>query len=291
MREQAKAQFVRQPKSEAEARSQVDELKKKGVDSIKAVLEAGNVEVGVFNRLDATLYKAIVDQAVKDGLPVATHTGSVVDMNLAIDAGSNTIEHGAMEEAIDEAVFRRMKAKNVAYDQTMSVYVAMSEVRTGKLDLLNDSLLLQAAPKDLLSDTRAAMGKEKASHDASYYQPLLDRLSHNLLTAYQCGTPLITGTDAGNMLVIHGPTVQRELELWVKAGVPPSVALQAATYNAAKFLRAESRIGLIQPGRDATLILLDGDPVQDISNTEHISAVYFKGEHIDRGDLFDQYEQ
>jgi imidazolonepropionase-like amidohydrolase len=54
-------------------------------------------------------------------------------------------------------------------------------------------------------------------------------------------------------------------------------------------LRADKRIGLIQPGKDATLILLDGDPVQDIGNTEHIHAVYFKGEHVDRSDLFDQY--
>jgi imidazolonepropionase-like amidohydrolase len=54
-------------------------------------------------------------------------------------------------------------------------------------------------------------------------------------------------------------------------------------------LHAENHIGLIQPGKDATLILLDGDPVQDIGNTEHIHSVYFKGEHVDRSDLFDQY--
>jgi imidazolonepropionase-like amidohydrolase len=101
---------------------------------------------------------------------------------------------------------------------------------------------------------------------------------------------LITGSDAGNMLVIHGPTVQHEMELWVKAGIPAADALQAATYNAAKVLRADKRIGLIQPGYDATFVLLDGDPVADISNTEHISDVFFRGEHIDRSDLFDQFK-
>jgi imidazolonepropionase-like amidohydrolase len=80
------------------------------------------------------------------------------------------------------------------------------------------------------------------------------------------------------------------MELWVKAGIPAADALQAATYNSAKVLRADNKIGLIQPGYEASFILLDGDPVQDISNTEHISAVYFRGEHIDRSDLFDQFK-
>ena len=55
--------------------------------------------------------------------------------------------------------------------------------------------------------------------------------------------PLVTGSDAGNMLVFHGPTVHRELQLWVEAGIPPAVALQAATLNAARLLRAAQRIG------------------------------------------------
>jgi imidazolonepropionase-like amidohydrolase len=74
----------------------------------------------------------------------------------------------------------------------------------------------------------------------------------------------------------------------VKAGIPAAVALEAATFNAAKVLRADNRIGLIQKDHDATLILLDGDPVQDISVTEHIHSVYFRGERIDRSDLFKQ---
>jgi imidazolonepropionase-like amidohydrolase len=102
---------------------------------------------------------------------------------------------------------------------------------------------------------------------------------------------LITGTDAGNMLVIHGPTVQHELELWVKAGIPPGIALQAATHNAAKVLRAGNRIGMIAPGYDASLVLLDGDPVQDISNTERIEAVFFRGEEISRSQLLTQTKQ
>jgi imidazolonepropionase-like amidohydrolase len=90
------------------------------------------------------------------------------------------------------------------------------------------------------------------------------------------------------MLVIHGPTVQREVELWVQAGIPAAVALQAATYNAATLLRAQDQIGVIKKGNDADLLLVDGNPLEDINAIERISGVYFKGEHLDRPSLLNQ---
>ena len=96
------------------------------------------------------------------------------------------------------------------------------------------------------------------------------------------------GTGSGNLLVVHGPALHRELQLWVQAGVPPAVALQSATYNGARFMHADQRIGLIREGYDANLLLVDGNPLQDISATERISAVIFRGERLDRSGLFKQ---
>jgi imidazolonepropionase-like amidohydrolase len=186
--------------------------------------------------------------------------------------------------------FAAMKARHIAYDPTLSVFEGVTEMRLGNIQLLNRPLLQQAAPADLLNDTRSAFGKASPHANPAPLQALLDRLNTNLLTAYQNGVLLITGSDAGNMLVIHGPTVQHELELWVKANIPPAVALQAATYNAAKVLHADNRFGLIREGMEATFIVLDGNPLEDISVTEHINAVYLRGEHVDRGDLLDQFK-
>jgi imidazolonepropionase-like amidohydrolase len=82
--------------------------------------------------------------------------------------------------------------------------------------------------------------------------------------------------------------VQHELELWVQAGIPAGIALRAATFNAAKELHAGAHIGYIQPGRDATLILVEGNPLEDISNLERVTYVMFRGEHVDRSELFSQ---
>lgn len=287
IRKEGEEQFVRLPKSAEEARAQVDALKKGGVDCIKSVLDAGNASWQLFNRMDTGIYDSVVSEARKDGLPAATHTGSAADVKDAVQAGTDTIEHGSMVDTIPERLFTEMKAKGIAYDPTISVFEGVAEQATGDTSTLDRSLLLQVGPADLLDDTRAMVKKSKRE-PAARFAHLRETIYGNLAHAYKFGVSLIAGSDAGNMLVIHGPTVQRELELWVAHGIPPTVALQAATYNAARYLRAENRIGLIQSGRDATLILVDGDATQDVNALEHINYVMFRGEHIERTDLFDQ---
>jgi imidazolonepropionase-like amidohydrolase len=99
---------------------------------------------------------------------------------------------------------------------------------------------------------------------------------------------LVTGSDAGNYLVFHGPTVQHEIELWVGAGIPPTVAMQAATDNASKLLRVSNRMGTIEKGKDATLLMVDGNPVQDVRALSSISMVLLKGERVGRSSVLSQ---
>ena len=288
IRKTAETEFVRLPKDSEEARRQVDDLKAAGVNGIKAVLDAGYPQWQTFNRLDTAIYRAVMVEAQKDGLPTATHTGSSSDVRDAIEAGSNSIEHGSMTDRIPPAMFAAMRAKGIAYDPTLSVFEAIADNLTGNTELLDRSLLQHVAPTDLLSSTRNWMQKQKHTLTGAMIKARFDLMGQNLIVAEKAGVTLIAGSDAGNMLVIHGPTVQHELELWVKAGIPPAIALQAATHNAAKILRADDRIGLIAKGRDATLVLLEGDPVQDISNTERIAGVVFRGEELSRNGLLYQ---
>jgi imidazolonepropionase-like amidohydrolase len=99
---------------------------------------------------------------------------------------------------------------------------------------------------------------------------------------------LVAGSGSGSPLVIHGPAIHRELQLWSEAGIPAKTALTAATANAARRLGISGRAGMIRKGYDATLLILDGNPLADIAATERISAVFSKGERVRRGSLFDQ---
>jgi imidazolonepropionase-like amidohydrolase len=105
--------------------------------------------------------------------------------------------------------------------------------------------------------------------------------------AWKAGVPLVMGTDSGNPLVFPGPSMHHEIQLWVQAGIPIPVALQAATSNAAKLLGAGNRIGSIRKNMDADLLMVDGNPLQEIAATERISMVVLKGERIRRSTLFD----
>jgi imidazolonepropionase-like amidohydrolase/ABC-type multidrug transport system permease subunit len=286
VKDMARREFLRQPGSPDEARKDVDGLKQAGVDGIKAVLEAGNALWGPLHRLDNHVYEAVIAQANADKLPSATHTGNGADVSEAVAAGTNSIEHGSVIDEIPAQTFEEMKRKGIAYDPTLSVYEGMADYVGGDASLLGRSLLQQVGPPDLLQSTERALKSKHGNPEG--FRSAFNVGSRNLLRAYQTGVTLITGSDAGNMLVIHGPTVQHEMELWVKAGVPVTVTLQAATYNAARVLRADTRIGAILPGRDASFILVDGDPTHDITITEHINSIYFRGEHVNRTDLFEQ---
>ena len=290
IREKMEKQFVRIPKTTDEARQQVSQLKSDGVDCIKAILESG-AGSRLYNRLDTALLASIAQQAHADELPLAIHTGDARDVADALHVQANSIEHGSFREAIPDAVFDQMARQGAFYDPTLSVGEAFRDFSAGKADLLKRSLVQQVGPPDLLQGTNEALtSKDGESIRAAIAQYPIDMqiAAGNLKRALQHGVTLVTGTDAGNFLVIHGPTVQHELELWVQAGISPAVALQAATHNAARLLKAENRLGLIAPGHDADLLIVDGNPLEDISVTERISLVVFKGERIHRAELFRQ---
>jgi imidazolonepropionase-like amidohydrolase len=291
IRENAEKQFTRIPGSLEEARQQVDDLKKAGVDCIKAVLESG-AGGRVFNRLDPAIFAAIAQQARADQLPLVVHTGEVRDGVDAVQARADSIEHGSFRETIPDALFDQMARQETFYDATLSVGEAFKDFAGGRIDLLKRSLVQQVGPPELLRGTEEAMASkdtEEARASLGRYPIDMQIATANLKRAYEHKVLLVTGSDAGNFLVVHGPTVQRELELWVQAGIPPAVALQAATYNAAQCLRADAHIGSIRPGHDADLLIIDGNPLEDITATERISSVVFKGERIDRTELFEQH--
>jgi imidazolonepropionase-like amidohydrolase len=241
--------------------------------------------------MDPALLAAVGQEAKAQQLPFAVHTGDAHDVADALMAQASSIEHGSMRDAIPDELFEKMARDGVFYDPTLFVGEAFHDLGVGKFDLLKRALVQQVGPPDLIKETEAKLSSsetEEMRHAISQYPVDLTVATENLRRAYQHKVALVTGSDAGNMLVIHGPTVQHELELWVKAGIPAAVALQAATYNAAKLLRAENRIGLVQPGHDANLLIVDGNPLDDISASERISSVVFKGERIDRASLFEQ---
>ena len=94
---------------------------------------------------------------------------------------------------------------------------------------------------------------------------------------HKAGVPIMAGSDFSDWALVPGVDLHNELALLVEAGFSPLEALQAATLNPAKFLGKTETFGTIEVGRAADLVILDGNPLDDISHTRKIHAVVLGG--------------
>ena len=99
---------------------------------------------------------------------------------------------------------------------------------------------------------------------------------------HKAGIPLILGSD----LAVPGHSMHRELELAVRAGMTPMEALQAATLVPARVMGLDSESGTVEAGKHADLVLVDGDPLEDIREMRKIAAVVTRGRMFDPRDLW-----
>jgi tetratricopeptide (TPR) repeat protein len=107
----------------------------------------------------------------------------------------------------------------------------------------------------------------------------------------RAGVKFIAGTDVANPYCFPGFSLHNELSLFVQAGLTPLEALQTATYNAAEFLGQLDSLGTVEAGKIADLVLLDANPLEDISNTRKISAVVVGGKYYPRASLDEMLER
>lgn len=286
-RKMMEAQVARLPQSAPEARRMVDELAALKVDTVRAALDGGAAGA-LFERLDPRILHAIGEAARDRQLPFSVHVGDAVDAAAALDAGANALEMESFRGRVSDAMLARMAAQHVAYQAALSTVAGAVAFQTGGDGALDSSLLQQAAPPGMIAQTRRLLEARKGAPNppGTITSADLAIARANLLAAWKAGVRLVVGSGAGNPLVLHGPTAQREIELWVEAGIPPGVALQAATANAARLLHAADRIGCIRRGMQATFVIVAGNPLQDIQAVEQVSGVILKGERVSRSELF-----
>lgn len=101
----------------------------------------------------------------------------------------------------------------------------------------------------------------------------------------RAGVGILAGTDSTNPYVLPGFSLHDELALLVKAGLTPMEALRTATYNPAKFLGLLGSLGTVETGKFADLVLLDANPLENISNTKMIAAIIVNGRYLPRKSL------
>ena len=232
------------------ARAKVREVIKFGADVVKICASGGVMSKG--DQPGAPQYtleeiQAIVDEAHKLGRKVAAHAHGTQSIKDAIRAGIDSVEHCSLID--DEGIALAKKAG------TFLVF-----------DIYNDDFIMhQGLQAGMLPE---AIEKERQIG-------VLQR--ENFQRAYKAGARMAFGTDGG--VYPHGENA-RQLTLMVKLGMTPIEAIQTATVNAADLLGWTHTVGTLEPGSFADLIAVDGDPLADISQLEHVKFVMKNGEVV-----------
>ena len=245
--------------TEAEARKAVQELAAKKVDMVKIWVDDRD---GKYKKLTPELYGAIIDEAHKNKLRVTAHIYTLDDAKGLLRAGLDGFAHTVRDKDIDdEFVGLVKKQKNLFYVPNLPDSGAKTD-----LSWLSDSV--GAAELKKLQDG--------ASTDRPEVQKLFGIQARNLARMQKEGAFIAMGTDGGVPWAHH-----LEMADMVAAGLTPSQVITTATSNAARLLRLDD-LGTIAPGKSADFIVLDANPLDDITNTRKISAVYMRGTAVDR---------
>jgi hypothetical protein len=101
----------------------------------------------------------------------------------------------------------------------------------------------------------------------------------------KAGIPLMVGTDLSVPGIIPGYSVHEEMAIWQEAGIPPADVLRSATLVPARFMGLEDRFGTVAESKTASLVLVKGNPLEDVRNAQLIDGVFLRGKYYDRADL------
>ena len=245
-------------------------LEQHGLDLVKVVF---STIPGDGPRLRRDVLDAIVAEAHRCGRPVIAHVSTEAEAAGAVEAGVDGLEHMVVEGAeLLDVTFTTMAERGVLWTPTLSLFDRMAHDR----DL---SYVWGQRPDGFVSATVLASIEQWATSTApaSPYAFPWERTVDHAGRAHAAGVRLAVGTDAGMTAVFHGLAVHRELELLVRAGLTPSEALTAATAVAAGKVGAAARLGTIEVGKEADLLLLHADPLTDIRHTRAIDLVVKRG--------------
>ena len=232
------------------ARAKVREVVKYGADLIKICASGGVLSKG--DQPSAPQYtleemRAIVEEAHKLGRKVAAHAHGTQSIKDAIRAGIDSVEHSSL---IDD--------EGIALAKQAGTFLVF--------DIYNDDFIMHEGLK-------AGMLPESIEKERKL--GVLQR--ENFQRAYKAGARMAFGTDGG--VYPHGENA-RQLTLMVKLGMTPVDAIQSATVNAAELLGWAHTAGTLEPGSFADLIAVDGDPLADISQLEHVKFVMKNGQIV-----------
>ncbi len=264
--------------SPEDAAREIDALALKKPDVVKLVYDHQTYGGTSMPTVDRETLNAVVAEAARHAFKTVVHVGTWDDLRHAVLAGAAAVTH-TPGSSMPADLPRLMAENGTVHIPTLAVQSDLARF-VDDPSMLDDAFLNAMTTEALLTGYRVPIdaGNPFASWlDSQRANAQTNQNDVRALAA--AGVTMLTGTDGGNLGVFQGFSVHREMELLVEAGLSEWDALRAATTNAATFLDQPWGLG---PGNEATFVVLDESPIDDIRNTRLIHAVVQRGTVVNR---------
>jgi len=281
----AERQFIHLADAEA-GPAGVDYLAAQGTDGVKLwfIVPGGSSVEGLLPVVEPAA--AAVEEA---GLPFLVHATGLAEAKAAVAAGADVLVHSVDEEPVDDEFLDMAAESGVVYVPTLTVFRGYLELyraaAAGEVPEIDDpNGCVGPATRARLAATAELEPSVTADFDEARLAGMARRVADseataatNLAKVVAAGIPVAMGTDAGNPLTLHGPSVHAELEAMQAAGMTPMQVLVAATRNGARALGRDD-LGTVEAGKAADLVVLSEDPTANATAFRSITHVIRGGE-------------
>jgi imidazolonepropionase-like amidohydrolase len=247
--------------TEDEARQAVRDEVARDVDVIKLWVDDRD---GQYDQLSPEIYGAAIDEAHQNNIRVASHQFELVDAKGLLRAGIDILAHGVRDQDIDDEFVEMVKQR------PNLVLIPNLPERGVATDL--------SWMADSISD-EVFNGLQESNVDNPEIQEGFNIQARNLARLNDEGMTIAVGSDGNKPWAPH-----IEMEDMVAAGMTAAQVLVSATRNAAVLMELDD-MGTIEVAKSADFIVLEANPLDDITNTRQISSVYLRGEEVDRAGI------
>lgn len=237
-------------------------------------------QMKLYSLLQPPVVDAIVARAHELGMTVTGHVPTALGIRRAVEAGMDHVAHmpvgGDLQAPATRETIELLAKRRVVIDPTLPWGELLGRAPETQVDQIEPGL--KSGPPALVMNYRSVTNQG----DAAAAKARVDRQLATLKALHAAGVPIVAGTDGA----VPGHSLLRALELSVRAGLTPIQAIQTATIGPARSMGLEKEVGTIEPGKRADFVILDGNPLADISNIRRIRWVVGQGRMYEPGDLW-----
>jgi imidazolonepropionase-like amidohydrolase len=261
------------------------------INAVQLYKKNGFAQIKIYSSVKPAIVKVICDEAHRQGLTVTGHIPNGMTIKSGVESGMDQVNHiqyvySAMKRNKDRSVdlsdpanaevLDFLKLHNTVIDPTIGVFeMSFRSVKDNITDMEPAFYSLPLPLQTLFKNT----GMPEVQ--AKIYKPLYDAMKNMIKALHDKGVTIVAGTDMG----FPGYSLARELELYVDAGLTPMQAIQTATIVPARVMNLDKQTGSITAGKQADLIIIDGDPLVQIRNIRKVWMVIKEGQQYDPATL------